>query len=196
MTETQIDKWNEKAKSGLLANSSVLKKIVSEMRKAVSTPNQSVDSEYNSASAIGITSSNDKGHLTLDEDKLKKALAADPDCVYQLFASNQDTYYYADTNKKQSYMAEDDYNNTGIANRLYFTTMTDGLKSISSYAGTSADTNDQSSLGTLITNLKAKMATFKTQMDAFEDTLYKRYDSMEVAIQRMMAQFNMISGGN
>lgn len=54
------------------------------MREAIYTPVDSVDSNYNSMMAIGIESSTDRGHLRLDEDKLKKALAADPDCVYQI----------------------------------------------------------------------------------------------------------------
>ena len=196
MTTDQIAKWNEKAKSGLLYHSDILRNIVSSMREAIYTPVQSVNSDYNSASAIGITSSTNKGHLTLDEDKLKTALAADPDCVYQIFASEQDNYYYSDDNKKQEYIKQDDYKNTGIANRLYFTSMTDGLKSISTYAGTSADTDDQSSLGKLITNLQTKMSTFKTQMDAYETLLYKRYDAMETAIAQLSKQLSTVTGSN
>ena len=196
MSQTQIDKWNEKAKSGLLYNSSILKGIVSSMREAIYTPVESVNSDYNSASAIGISSSTNKGHLTLDTDKLKKALAADPDCVYQIFASQQDNYYYTDDNKKTESIKKDDYSNTGIANRLYFTSLTDGLKNISTYAGTSSDTDDQSSLGKLITNLQTKMSTFKTQMTAYEDLLYKKYDAMETAIAQLSAQLSTVTGSN
>jgi len=196
MSQTQIDKWNEKAKSGLLYNSSILKGIVSSMREAIYTPVESVDSDYNSAAAIGISSSTNVGHLTLDEDKLKKALAADPDCVYQIFASNQDNYYYTDDNKKNEAIKSDDYSNTGIANRLYFTSLTNGLSNISTYAGTSSDTNDQSSLGKLITNLQTKMSTFKTQMTAYEDLLYKKYDAMETAIARLSSQLSTVTGSN
>ena len=196
MSQTQIDKWNEKAKSGLLYNSSILKGIVSSMREAIYTPVESVNSDYNSASAIGISSSTNKGHLTLDTDKLKKALAADPDCVYQIFASQQDNYYYTDDNKKNNVIKSDDYSHTGIANRLYFTSLTDGLKNISTYAGTSSDTDDQSSLGKLITNLQTKMSTFKTQMTAYEDLLYKKYDAMETAIAQLSAQLSTVTGSN
>ena len=194
MSQTQIDKWNEKAKSGLLYNSSILKGIVSSMREALYTPVDSVESSYNSASAIGITSSTNKGHITLDEDKLKKALAADPDCVYQIFASEQDDYYYATGNKKNELTQKSDFRNTGIANRLYFTSLTEGLSSISDYAGTTSSTSDQSSLGKLITNLQTKMSTFKTQMSAYEDLLYKKYDAMETAIAKLSAQLGTVTG--
>ena len=194
MSQTQIDKWNEKAKSGLLYNSSILKGIVSSMREALYTPVDSVESSYNSASAIGITSSTNKGHITLDEDKLKKALAADPDCVYQIFASEQDDYYYATGNKKNELTQKSDFRNTGIANRLYFTSLTEGLSSISDYAGTTSSTKDQSSLGKLITNLQTKMSTFKTQMSAYEDLLYKKYDAMETAIAILSPQLGTVTG--
>jgi flagellar capping protein FliD len=194
MTQTQIDQWNTKAKSGLLKNSTILRNAVQEMRQAIYTPVNSVNSQYNSASAIGISSSTDQGHLTLDTDKLSTALAADPDCVYQIFASDQDNYYYTSANKQSSTIQQDDYNNRGIANRLYFNAITDSMKDISDYAGTSADTDDQSSLGKMITNLQTKMSTFKTQMNAYENTLYNKYDAMEVAISRLNAQLGTVTG--
>ena len=190
MSATQIEQWNTKAKSGLLYHSSILRDIVSNMREALYTPVSSVNSNYNSASALGITSSTDQGHITLDEDKLKKALAADPDSVYQVFASSQDT---AKTGDKVG--AASDYANTGIANRLYDSLNT-GLKTMKSYAGTSSTTDDSSSLGSLISNLKTKMSDFKTQMDAYEDVLYSKYDAMETAIQQLSSQLSMVTSSN
>ena len=195
MTQEQIDKWTEKAKEGLFYHNDILRGIISDMRDSISTPVLSVHSDYNSASAIGITSSNNQGHLQLDEDKLKKALAADPDCVYEIFASDQDTYTETDPNKRQSYMATDDYNNRGIANRLYFNAVSDGISKVEDYAGVLADSNDQSTLGLLITQLKTKMDNFKALMDDFQTQLYKKYDALEVMISQMNAQYNTIFGG-
>ena len=195
MTQEQIDKWTEKAKSGLFYHNEILRDMIYAMRDAVSTPVQSVGSSYNSASAIGITSSNNQGHLQLDEDKLKKALAADPDCVYQIFASDQDTYTDAAPKNRTNAMATDDYNNRGIANRLYFNAVTDGIKNVEDYAGVLADPEDQSTLGLLITQLKTKMDNFKALMDDFQTRLYKKYDALEVMISQMNAQYNTIFGG-
>ena len=196
MTQEQIDKWTEKAKEGLFYHNDILRGIISDMRDAIMTPVQSVHSSYNSASAIGITTSNNQGHLQLDEDKLKKALAADPDCVYEIFASDQDTYTSVDPNQRQSYMATDDYNNRGIANRLYFNAITDGISKVEDYAGVLADSDDQSTLGLLITQLKTKMDNFKALMDDFQTQLYKKYDALEVMISQMNAQYNTIFGGS
>ncbi len=198
MTESQITKWNEKAKSGLLYNDSNIRSIVSNMREALYTKVDAVDSSYNSLSAIGITTSTTKGHITLDEDKLKTALAADPDCVYQLFASDQDSTYIAgSTNKNQSdtYTTKNDYLNTGVANRLY-NYMGDAMSILEDYAGTSTSTDDDSYLGNLITNLNTKMTNFKTLMESYQDKLYEKYDAMEVALSNLGTQLSYITGSS
>lgn len=196
MTESQIDKWNEKAKSGLLYHDSNIYSIISDMREALYTKVDAVDSEYNSLAAIGIASSTNQGHITLDEEKLKKALTADPDCVYQLFASDQDSTYVAgSTNKNQSdtYTSKSDYLNTGIANRLY-NAMNTNIDKLESYAGTSKETDDESYLGKLITNMNTKMTSFQTLMKSYESKLYKKYDAMEVALSKLGAQLSYITG--
>lgn len=199
MKQDQIDKWNEKAKSGLLYHDNNIRGIVSALREAVYTPVQAVDSKYNSLSAIGITTSNSSGHLVFDESKLEKALAADPDCVYQLFASDQDSTYIAGStnknNKVTTAQLKEDYKNTGVANRLT-NAMTTQLKKVEDYAGSSKETDDQSYLGKMITQMQNKMSSFQTQMKAYEKLLYKRYDAMEVALSKMGAQLNYVAGYN
>lgn len=188
MTADQVTKWNEKAKSGLLYHDSQIGKIRSAMREAIYTPVDSVDSSYNSMMAIGIESSTDQGHLTLDEDKLKKALAADPDCVYQIFASSGD----AVNSKGESYT---DYNKEGVINRIT-DKVNESLKTMKSYAGTSSSASDGSTLGDLILELQTKMSDFKTMMDAYETKLYSKYDAMETAIQQLTMQMSYITGSS
>jgi len=65
-----------------------------------------------------------------------------------------------------------------------------------SYAGTSTEIDDSSELGNLIRDMQTKMSNFKTMMTAFENTLYKKYDAMEIAIQRMSVSLGYITGGN
>ncbi len=182
MTTDEVTKWNEKAKSGLLNHSQIVGDLRSALREAIYTPVDSVDSSYNSMMAIGIESKTDQGHLTLDEDKLKKALAADPDCVYQLFASSGD-------DAKGNTV----YSNEGVVNRIT-DAVRDGMSDITDYAGTSSTSDDDSTLGDLIRNLKTQMSSFKTMMDAYEDALYDKYDAMESAIQSLSSTYNYISG--
>lgn len=187
MTKEQIDKWNEKAKSGLLNHNSTIGKIISEMREAIYTPVQSVEGSYNTMMSIGITSSTDRGHLTLDEEKLKKALAAEPDCVRQIFNSDGD---YKDKNGD----TQTDYSKQGVIGRIS-DSLYKNLKTMKSYAGTTTETADGSSLGDLIRELQTKMSNFKTMMKSYENLLYKKYDAMEMAIQRMSVSMGYITGG-
>ena len=87
------------------------------------------------------------------------------------------------------------FGGTGLAWRLN-DIMTKSISTVSSYAGTTADTDDDSYLGKLITNLQTKMSNFKTMMSAFEEQLYKKYDSLEIAIQRLSVQLSTVTGFN
>lgn len=185
MTADQITKWNEKAKSGLLYHDKNISDVISSMREAIYTPVSSVDSNYNTMMAIGVTSATDQGHLTLNEDKLRKALAADPDCVQQLFASSGEV-------KDSAGNTTTDYNKEGVVNRIYDAVNKD-MSKMKTYAGTSTASSDGSTLGTLIQDLKTKMSDFKTQMDAYEDKLYNQYDAMEVAIQKLSSSMSYIT---
>jgi len=178
MTKEQVDKWNEKAKSGLLYRDEYLRSIISDMRDAVTNRVGSVSGRYNSLASLGITSKDQKGHLQIDETKLKNAIAAEPDAVNRLMS-------YDDP--------DNDYNNSGVANRLY-TKLAGRLKSLENHAGRTADkTEINSELGKLIQNYQKQMSDFKQLMTSFENNLYKKYNAMEVAISRLSAQFNFFA---
>ena len=87
------------------------------------------------------------------------------------------------------------YDKEGVMNRIS-DKLFSGLKEIKSYAGTSTETSDGSSLGTLILNLQTKMSNFKTMMDSYESALYKKYDAMETAIQQLSVSLGYITSGN
>ena len=132
----------------------------------------------------------------MDEDKLKKALAADPDCVYQIFANDQDNYTDLDPNKRYDYIKSEDYNARGIVNRLYYNAVTDGMNTLAKYSGTSADVNDETTLGKAIVSLQNRLDTLKTRLSDYQTMLFKKYDAMERAIANQNALFGAIFGGN
>lgn len=179
MTEEQIEKWEEKAKSGLMYRNEYVGKLISDLREAVYTPVDSVDGKYHTMMSLGIESKTDRGHLKIDEDKLRKVIAEDPDIVYQMLG-NLDK--------------DDDYNKNGVVQRVS-DVANKSMKSIKSYAGTTTEVADGSSLGTLIQDMQQKMSNFKVMMNAFESALYKRYDKMESAIQKLGMQLGYITGG-
>ena len=177
MTKDQVDKWNEKAKSGLLFRDSYVRSIIGDLRDAVINRVQSAPGRYSTLSSIGITAKDQTGHLQLDEAKLKNAIAAEPDAVYRLISFDDEN---------------DDYGNNGVASRIY-NRLNGRLKSLESHAGISADKTDMSELGRLIQNYEKQMSDFKKLMTSFEDSLYKKYNAMETAISRLSTQFNFFA---
>ena len=178
MTKDQVEKWNAKAKEGLLYRDSYVRSMIGDMRDAVINRVQSVPGRYSTLSSIGITSKNQSGHLQLDENKLKAAIAAEPDAVNRLIS-------YDDEN--------DDYGNSGVASRLY-NKLNNRLKELERHSGVAADKTDRSELGKLIQNYEKQMSDFKQLMSSFESKLYKKYNAMEEAISRLSTQFNFFNG--
>lgn len=193
MKDEQIEKWEEKAKQGLLYHDSTIRKVIDTMRDAVSTRVEGVNSKYNSAYSIGISTTGLKGQLTLDEDKLKKALADDEDAAYNVLTKLE---YKTDakTVAGKTQEAADNYAGSGIAQRLA-DVMKDALSDVKDYAGTDGTKyDDDSDLGNLMKSLKEKMDNFKTMMEKFEEALYKKYDAMEVTLSQLGTQLSFITG--
>ena len=178
MTKDQVEKWNAKAKEGLLYRDSYVRSIISDLRDAVINRVQSVPGRYSTLSSIGITAKNQTGHLQIDETKLKNAIAAEPDAVNRLIS-------YDDEN--------DDYGNSGVASRI-FNKLGGRLKELERHSGVAADKTDLSELGKLIQNYEKQMSDFKKLMSSFESKLYQKYNAMETAISRLSTQFNFFNG--
>lgn len=183
MTKEQIEKWNNKAKSGLLNRDKYIGDIISKMREALSTPVEGINGQYNSAFNIGIRTITDQGKIELDEEKLKKALNAEPNSVYEIFGKMGEY----DSNTKTS-----DFSTSGVAQRLS-DVFNNGMKSIKTHAGVSTEVDDNSELGNKIKDWQNKMSDFKTKMKAFEDLLYKKYDAMEMALQKLAMTMNYVT---
>ena len=179
MKDEQIEKWEEKAKSGLLYHDQTLSKITTKMREAISSPIEGLSGKYTSMFSLGVSTTGIHGQLTLDEDKLRAALSDDSEAAYNVFSTLS---------------KDDSFDQNGVAQRLS-DVMIDATKLIKERAGTDDSTNDDSDLGTLMRNLQNKMSDFKKLLDAFEDRLYKKYDAMEVALATLGTQLSYITGG-
>jgi len=178
MSKEQVEKWNAKAKEGLLHRDDYVRSLISDLRDAVINRVQSAPGRYSTMSSIGITAKNQTGHLQLDETKLKNAIAAEPDAVNRLISHDDEN---------------NDYGNSGVASRIY-NKLTARLKSLEAHSGVSANKSDMSELGKLIQNYEKQMSDFKKLMSSFESKLYKKYNAMEVAISRLSTQFNFFHG--
>lgn len=85
MSKEEIEKWEKKAKEGLLRNDPEMNRFMDKMQNAI------FGSEAKFLIDCGLTSHKDyhkKGQLSLDEEKFKKALERNPQQVYEKFAAN------------------------------------------------------------------------------------------------------------
>ncbi len=186
MKEEQIAKWEEKAKKGLLYHDQELGKLIDEMRNAISAPIDSVEGKYNSAYSIGISTTGEKGMLVLDETKLRKALSEDSDAVYNVFAKLDNSQ----KDKNGNVINNPDGN--GLAQRLgdIFVAANKRIKNI---AGSSEAITEDSVLNTRMRERQTKMSDFKKTMQALEDILYKKYDTMEEMLASLYTQMNFVT---
>ncbi|HOJ12118.1 MAG TPA: flagellar filament capping protein FliD, partial [Clostridiales bacterium] len=78
LSEKETERWEKRAKTGLLKNDSILESIVINMRRALFDKIEGVDINVTS---IGITTGRyeEKGKLKIDEQKLKTAIRENPD---------------------------------------------------------------------------------------------------------------------
>ena len=117
MSEKDIELWEEKAKTGLLRNDSILEKMVLEMRKALYDSIEGVGIHLTS---IGITTGSyeQKGKLVVNENELKKAIKNNPEGIMELFNKRSEKY----PSYSRSLTTEEKeirYKESGIAQRIY-----------------------------------------------------------------------------
>ncbi len=180
LSDTQIEKWEDKARSGLLRNDDMLSGLLSDMRITMSSPVSGLTGKYRSLSDIGITTTADynSGKLVIDEDKLRQALADDPDGVMNLFTNSSD-------NNDQK----------GVATRLY-DDVNNGMNKIISQAGSDSDSYtlvDTSFIGKEITEINSNISTAQDRMNSAEDRYYSQFTAMEEAISQLNSQSSWLT---
>ena len=187
MKDADVTAWDLKAKSGLLRNDSTLNSLVNVMRNAFSSPISGVTGQYNTSSAIGITTGDytEKGKLYLDETKLRTALTNDPNALSKVFGT-------AGTNTVGTTTINP--NTQGIAGRLY-----DALKvtmdSLTKQAGkTGTGTNDiTSDIGKQMSDYTTRLTAAKTREDAMQAAYYTKFNAMESALSKLSTQSTWLS---
>ncbi|WP_291580713.1 flagellar filament capping protein FliD [Clostridium sp. UBA6640] len=92
MTEDEIKRWEEKAKEGIIKGDPNIERMMRELRNVFF---QKVEGNDTSLQSIGINTTKnylDGGKLAIDEEKLKKAFAEDPEKVIELFTKESTTH--------------------------------------------------------------------------------------------------------
>jgi flagellar hook-associated protein 2 len=199
MTDEQIKEWEAKAKTGLLANDSTLKSIVSKMRNALL---QSVKGAGLTLSSIGIKSSSwsHKGKLYIDEDKLKNALSENPDQVISLFTNQSDvTYSVATTDSTKK---EERFSESGLISRIsdilqdnIRTTTINGKRgALLEKAGAVGDRSQyNNSLYHQISDYDDKIDKLNEELTSKENSYYSQFAQLETLINNMNSQSTWLS---
>jgi len=199
MSESDIELWEEKAKSGMLKNDSILSGFVSKMRDAMY---KEVDGVSKKLYSIGITTGtwDQKGKLVIDETKLKEAITNSPDEVISLFTKASDIAYSPDMSAEDR--ATRDKEN-GIANRLFdvmqdyirTTRNSDGQKGLLlEKAGVIGDVTENNSL--ISKEIASKESMISTLLDKLvdkENQYYSKFTAMETALSKMNSQTAWLS---
>jgi flagellar hook-associated protein 2 len=207
MSEKEIELWEEKAKSGLLNNDRILTSGLIEMRRFLSDPVQpgtiGIDSNYDTLAEIGITTSKlyqDRGKLSIDEVKLREALEANPEAVYNLFNKKADDPSVGKKLRKDRTAAEHQtyIEQSGLAVRLR-----DSIKNIIYNVETQAGNIYSSSasyfLGRELDSLDKRIDDFQERLNQIENRYWAQFTAMEKAIQKANEQsaylMNAFGGG-
>ncbi|WP_339060485.1 flagellar hook-associated protein 2 [Tepidibacillus marianensis] len=190
MKDKDIELWEEKAKSGLLSNDSILSSGLNQMRLQIYQPVDGLTSTYydsskskditiNQLANIGITTSpyyQDKGKLVIDESKLKEAIAQNPMGIYDLFNKEVEN---ADGTLN--------YAQSGIVTRME-DVIGNTVENIETKAGKSYSTNSQFAIGKLLDQVNKDITSFEDRLKQVEDRYWRQFSAMEQAINQSNQQ--------
>jgi len=172
LTEKQAEQWEEKAKSGLLRNDSKLSSLISTLRGAFYT---AVESTGKSASEIGLTTGDykDGGKITVNKDKLRAAIKANPTEVTGIFTA---TSTATDPSVRNA--------ESGLMSRI-----STAMSSYVSY--TTAETLDMNE--TELIKAESRLSDLEDWLSNNEEKYYARFSAMETALAKLNSQTSWIS---
>lgn len=199
MEESEIKLWEEKAKSGLLRNDSIVRNGLSNMRSLVYETHHGVsDPKYNSLYSIGITTSktySDGGTLEIDEKKLRAALEDNPDAVEQLFKNpggkKEDTVEVTNRDGSVTTKTAD--------TRGFLYQLRDSMKAfevnIEKKAGRSTMTDNQYTIGKGIVDADKRIDAWQDKLKNIEARYWRQFSAMESAINKANSQSSIFAQG-
>lgn len=199
MSEEEIERWEEKAKTGLLRNDSILSSIVTKMRRAMY---DSIKGVSGSLFTIGITtgSYDENGKLIIDETKLREAISNNPDLVMNIFSKESSISYSPDLSPTDRATR---YNESGIINRIY-DILQDNIRTtrnkndqkgiLLEKAGMPGDATDiKNLLYYEIHDYELKIDDLTDRLTEKEEYYYSKFTAMEKALAQMNNQSSWIA---
>lgn len=195
MSDREIEKWEEKAQSGLLRRDSSLTTMLLNLRQAI----YAMVGEYN-ITQVGIETSNnyrDQGKLVLKNggNDLKEAIAANPDMVQNIFARSSSISYNASLTAEQRNQR---YMESGMASRMS-DVLNDNIRTIRDSngkkgillerAGVVGDLSEfQNFYDKQIFGMNKQIDRMNLLLKNKESLYYKKFSSMESALQKLYSQ--------
>ncbi|TRY24507.1 flagellar hook-associated protein 2 [Brevibacillus sp. LEMMJ03] len=197
MSEKQIELWEEKAKSGLLRQDSILSSALYDMRQSLSNAVKGVtDSNFDMLYEIGISTSKysdnkyaymENGKLYIDETKLREAIRNNGDKVMELFTKTSSI-----TNPTTEAEAKQKFDESGLAQRLY-DKLDVAIKNLTKKAGMSGILVDNSTIGKEIDQINDDIRNWEDRLAKIEDRYWKQFTAMESALQRLNSQSSWLA---
>lgn len=169
MSEEEIERWEKKAKEGLLRNDSEMRSFMDKMQNAIFGDNMSFLNE------CGLNSNEDytkKGQLSLNEDKFKKALQNNSQKVYDAFAGGNDSVLEK--------MKDTMYDYVGTSSSVFAKKA--GLEKTSSVVNNFYSEQ--------IKRQEDAIKLLQRKMDNRESQLYKQFGQLEASMNKLNSQMN------
>lgn len=177
MSERDIERWEEKAMSGMLRRDRTLSSGLDRLRMDIYNPVSGLSDNPNvrQLTDLGITTSRDytdRGKLEIDEDKLRAAIENDPEGVFNLFTAD------GSTNAEK-----------GIARRMR-ESLQQTMRTVSERAGGSFGKvqNHQFTIGRNMNDIDSRISNFERRLQQVEDRYWRQFTAMEKAMHQANSQ--------
>jgi flagellar hook-associated protein 2 len=208
LSETEIETYEKKAKVGVISGDTAIQTVTAQLRNAIIDQVGSIgrlnDIGIMNAPASG---GGKLGKLELDEDKLKAALADDPDKVMDLFFKEPEDSALTTTYEKNltSAQVEEKRSESGIFNRIS-DILSNGITSVIGKAGYGSDDSkyrevngeimlnftlrysQTSTLDGRSSTIKKTIESLNEKMKEKEDYYYQMFATMESALSKLNSQ--------
>ena len=176
LSEKQEEKWEEKAKKGLLYHDSTTTQIMTKLRTSLMGSVEGLDGNTFSLLDLGIKTVSDysqHGKLKLDEKALTEAIETHGDDIMKLFSDSENGIM-----KKFSEALDSGINTTGDNKGSL-------IRKAGLATGSSATDNE---IYRAIKRTKTKITDLNRRYESEQDRLWKRYSNMESLLGTMNSQ--------
>jgi flagellar hook-associated protein 2 len=196
MSDREIERWEEQARTGLLHRDSTLSQLHRQLRNWMFDPVHLSDGTTLALHQIGITTGGGtnaqrlQGLLQIDEDRLRAALENNPDSVMEMFQRSAGTP--ASTNAQRS--NPERVRNQGLGNRLndIILNTVGATGSITTRAGTMGDNDHLSTMSRELRRMDNRMDDMNRWLQRRENHFFAMFARMEAAMAQSNSQMDAL----